>query len=221
MQPVTMTSPPVMAAAMRKVPASMRSGMMVCSAPFREETPRMRMVSVPAPSMWLPSFEQIGEVGDFGFAGGVFEDGFAFGHDGGHEEVFGAGDGDAVEVDQGAAEPIWGLGFDIAVRLGNGGAELLQPGHVEVDGARADGACRGVRPWRGRFWPERAEDEAGGTHRFDDVVGSFGVGDIGGGDLDGAIVAGLQPCAVVGEEALHGSDVAHAGDSVERDCLGC
>ena len=43
--------------------------------------------------------EQGGEVGDFGFAGAVFEDGFAFGEDGGHEQVFGAGDGDLVEDD--------------------------------------------------------------------------------------------------------------------------
>ena len=48
--------------------------------------------------------EQGGEVGDFRLARAVFEDGFAIGEDGGHEEVFGAGDGDLVEDDVRAFE---------------------------------------------------------------------------------------------------------------------
>jgi hypothetical protein len=65
--------------------------------------------------------EQGGEVGDFGLAGAVFEEGFAFGEDGGHEEVFGAGDGDLVEDDVRAFEAV-GAGFEVAVLLGDGGA---------------------------------------------------------------------------------------------------
>ncbi len=48
--------------------------------------------------------EQGGEVGDFGLAGAVFEDGLAFGEDGGHQQVFGAGDGDLFEDDARALE---------------------------------------------------------------------------------------------------------------------
>ncbi len=48
--------------------------------------------------------EQRGEVGDFGLAGAVLEDGLAVGEGGGHEEVFGAGDGDLVEDDVRAFE---------------------------------------------------------------------------------------------------------------------
>ena len=43
--------------------------------------------------------EQIGQIGDFGFAGAVLQDGFAFGERRGHQQVFGAGDGDLVEDD--------------------------------------------------------------------------------------------------------------------------
>ena len=48
--------------------------------------------------------EQGGEVGDFGLASAVLEEGFAFGEDGGHEQVFSAGDGDLVEDDVRAFE---------------------------------------------------------------------------------------------------------------------
>ncbi len=43
--------------------------------------------------------EQGGEIGDFGFARAVLKNGFAFGQRGGHEQVFGAGDGNFVEDD--------------------------------------------------------------------------------------------------------------------------
>ena len=58
--------------------------------------------------------EQGGEVGDFGLAGAVLEEGFAVGEGGGHEEVFGAGDGDLVEDDVRAFEaalPLLGRGL--------------------------------------------------------------------------------------------------------------
>ena len=86
--------------------------------------------------------EQGGEVGDLGFAGAVFEEGFAVGEGGGHEEVFGAGDGDLVEDDVRAFEAV-GAGFEIAVLLGDGGAHGLEALDVEVDGAAADGAAAG------------------------------------------------------------------------------
>ena len=41
--------------------------------------------------------EQRGEVGDLGFARAVLHYGFAVGEGGGHEQIFGAGDGDFVE----------------------------------------------------------------------------------------------------------------------------
>ncbi len=64
--------------------------------------------------------EQGSEVGDFGLAGAVFEDGLAFGQGGGHQKVFGACDGDLVEDDVCAFEAV-GAGFEVAVVLGDGG----------------------------------------------------------------------------------------------------
>src|SRR6185312_9893085 len=86
--------------------------------------------------------EQSGEVGDLGFARAVLEEGFAVGERGGHEEVFGAGDGDLVEDDVRALEAV-GAGFEVAVLLGDGGAHGFEALDVEVDGAAADGAAAG------------------------------------------------------------------------------
>ena len=41
--------------------------------------------------------EQVGQVDDFGFARAVLHDGFAFGQHGGHQQVFGSGNGNLVE----------------------------------------------------------------------------------------------------------------------------
>ena len=86
--------------------------------------------------------EQSGEVGDLGLASAVLEEGFAVGEDGGHEQVFGAGDGDLVEDDVRAFEAV-GAGFEVAVLLGDGGAHGFEALDVQVDGAAADGAAAG------------------------------------------------------------------------------
>ena len=48
--------------------------------------------------------EHFDQVGDFRFARGVVEDGFAVGERGGHQNIFGAGYGDFVESDIRALE---------------------------------------------------------------------------------------------------------------------
>ena len=52
--PVTVTSPPAAAAAARKVPVSMRSGMIACAAPCSCGTPSIVMRAVPAPLILAP-----------------------------------------------------------------------------------------------------------------------------------------------------------------------
>ena len=121
--------------------------------------------------------EEGGEVGDFGFAGAVLEEGFAVGEGGGHEEVFGAGDGDLVEDDVRAFEAV-GAGFEVAVVLGDGGAHGFEALDVEVDGAAADGAAAGHGDaGDAGAGDERAEDERAGAHGLDDLVLGDGVGE--------------------------------------------
>ena len=80
-----------------------------------------------------------------------------FGENGGHENVFGAGDGDAVKVNVAADEAVGGLGFDIAVRLFDGGAEVFERGDVHVDGtapmAQPPGMETRARPVRATRGP--------------------------------------------------------------------
>ena len=103
----TLRSPPVRAPAMMKVPASMRSGMMRCFAPWSLLTPlHADRGRAGALDFGAHGVEQLGQVGDFGFAGAILHDGLALGERGGHEQVFGASDRDFVEDNLRALEPI-------------------------------------------------------------------------------------------------------------------
>ena len=166
--------------------------------------------------------EEGGEVGDLGLAGTVLEDGFAVGEGGGHEQVFGAGDGDLVEDDVRALEAI-GLGFEVAVVVSDGGSHGFETLDVEVDGASADGAAAGHGDaGDAGAGDERPEDERGGAHGLDDLVLGDGVGQDGaldGGAVLGAAVAELDLGAHGGEELALGLDVLHLRDVLEDDLL--
>ncbi len=166
--------------------------------------------------------EERGEVGDFGLAGAVLEDGFAVGEDGGHQEVFGAGDGDLVEDDVRALEAV-GAGFEVAVVLGDGRAHGFEAFDVEVDGAAADGAASGHGDaGDAGAGDERAEDERAGAHGLDDLVLGDGVGEDGAldaGAVLGAAVAEFDLGAHAGEELALGLDVADLGDVFEDDLV--
>ena len=179
------------------------------------------MVGVPAPSnLCAHVVEQRGEVGDFGLAGAILHDGFALGESGGHEQVFGAGDGDLVEDDFRAVEAV-GAGFDVAVFLRDLCAEALEAFDVQVDGTAADGAAAGKRDaGAAAAGDQRSEDKRGGAHGLDQFVGSFGGGEIfavDGGAVVGASVAEFDFGAHGGEQVARGLDVAHLRDVFEDD----
>jgi len=70
-----------------------------------------------------------------------------------HHQVFGAGDGDAVEMHGGAAQPIRRDGFDVAVRLVNARASCSRPKMCRLMGRAPDGAAarqRHTSPSRAR-----------------------------------------------------------------------
>jgi hypothetical protein len=65
------------------------------------------IVDVPAPSIFAPiAISSCGQVGHFGLAGAVLEDGLALGQHRRHQHVFRAGDGDLVEDDVRALQAI-------------------------------------------------------------------------------------------------------------------
>src|SRR5579883_1949694 len=205
-QPVILTSPPVRAAAVMKVPASMRSGMMRCLVPRSRFTPFTRMV----------------EVGDFGLTGAVLHQAFPFGKAGSHQQVFRAGDGDLVEDDLGPAQAL-GRSLDVAVVLGDFGPQSLQAFDVEIDGTGPDGTASG-QGYAGTAATgnQRAEHERRGPHGFHQFVGGLRGCQVGGLDRSavmGAPVAEFHLRSHGREQAAGRLDVAHLGDVFENDGL--
>ena len=164
--------------------------------------------------------EQRGEVGDFGFAGAVLEERFALGEDGGHEQVFGAGDGDLVEDDVRALEA-FGAGLDVAVLVADDRAHAFESLDVQVDGAAADGAASGHGDaGEAGAGDEGAEDQRRSAHGLDDLVFRGRVGEDAARDgsaMLGAAVAELDFAAHGGEQLALGLDVLDLGDVFEND----
>ena len=96
------------ATAHRKVPASMRSGMIACvDAVQALDALDRRCGSVPAPSMLRAHRDRaLGEVDDLGLARRVLEHRLAVGQRRRHQQVLGAGDGDHVGRDARALQPL-------------------------------------------------------------------------------------------------------------------
>ena len=116
--------------------------------------------------------QQGGQVGDFGLAGAVFHQGFAFGERGRHQQVFGAGDGDLVENDVRAAQAL-GARVHVAVFGGDVGAQLFQAFDMQIDGTRADGASAGQgNPGFAAARHQRPQHQRRGAHGLHHLPGA-------------------------------------------------
>ena len=88
--------------------------------------------------------QHLGQVGDLRLLRGVFQDGFAVGQAGGHQKILGAGDGDHIGGDAGAAQPRQArrqARHHVAVLDLDFGAHGAQALDVLVHRARTDGAA--------------------------------------------------------------------------------
>jgi hypothetical protein len=166
-----------MAPAMMNVPASMRSGMMRCARRAVCDALHADGGCARALDLRAHGVEQRGEVGDFGLARAVLHHGFALGEDGGHQQVFGAGDGDLVEDDARALEPL-GAGFDVAVFLRDLRAQAFQPLMCRSMGRRRWRIRRAGDARHAAAGDQRAEHERGGAHGLDQFVLGFGIGEL-------------------------------------------
>ena len=120
--------------------------------------------------------QAIGEIDNFGLAGGVVDDGGAFGQCCGHHDVLGGPHRGEGEVDHGTLEAATrGLGIEIAIAQVDARAHFLKSVGVDVHRTCADG----TPAWQGHFGiaftrEERSEDQIGGAHFAHDVI--FGAG---------------------------------------------
>ena len=149
----------------------MRSGNTECSVPPKrlDTLDDQRAAADPFDPGPQPD-QEIGQVGDFGFARRVFKDRLAVGEHGSHQEVLGARHRHGVKYDMGAPEPV-GAGLDKAFLDHDIGAHCLQTRNVQVDGTgayRAAARQRDVCLTESR--DQRTEHENGRTHRLDEFV---------------------------------------------------
>src|SRR5204862_228846 len=70
--------------------------------------------------------QQSREIGDFRLAGGVLDHGFAAGQHRGHQKVFGAGYGDAIELNMGAVQALRCFRVDVTVIVPDLGSQSFE-----------------------------------------------------------------------------------------------
>ena len=143
--PRARTLPPVIAAATRKVPVSMRSGSTSYSRAVQALDALDDHGRVPAPSICAPmAIRQLARSTTSGSCAAFSITVVPCGQRGGHQDVLGAGDGDHVHHDARALEPL-GARLDVAVLDRNVGAQRLQAADMLVHRARTDRAATGQR----------------------------------------------------------------------------
>ena len=166
--------------------------------------------------------EQRGQVDDLGLARAVLHQRFALGQHRGHQQVFGAGDGDLVE-DQMRAVQALGARLKIAVLLRDHRAHLLQALDVQIDGTAADGAAAGHGHARhAGARNQRAQHQRAGAHGLDDFVratGSESVRQLMVVRSCSSPSPQLDLRAHRGQQPPLGLDVAHLGNVLEGDLV--
>ena len=152
--PASVISPPATPSAARKVAASMRSGITVCSTGDSCSTPSMVMVELPAPSTWAPMrLRNAARSAISGSRAALSITVVPLASTDGHQRVLGGADARELEQDAGADELV-GRGLDVAVGRLEHGAELLEPLEVHVDRAGPEVvAARAAPPGPGRSGP--------------------------------------------------------------------
>ncbi len=166
--------------------------------------------------------EEIGEVSDFGFARGAFDDGDAFGEGSSHEDVGGAENGRAAAAahENGVAMEFARGGDNVAVFDFDVCAEGFDAFEMEINGARADDATAGQRDLGfAETTEERAENTNRAAHFADEIVVANAF-DFFGADFEGVIMEGNFRAERF-EDFAHEPHVAQVGDVADDARLVC
>lgn len=161
--------------------------------------------------------EEVGEVFDLGLRGGSFDDGGAFGQDGGHHDIIRSEDGGAVfahEIHGAAFEAFFGIHMDVSTFDLDLCAEGFEAFEMEVNRAVADNAAAGEGD--SAFLQaagEGAEDANGGPHLPHEVVGGDGFDPLGFDDDDAG--GSLDLGSELAEDLKHVVGIREVGDAAD------
>ena len=173
--------------------------------------------------------EAIRDVGDLGLARRVLDHARAARERSRHQRRVGAADGHLGKLDVAAPEAISGASDDVAAIGLDIGAQTLERHDQQIDRPRADRAA--ARHGHSRFPHARhqwRDDPKARAHAGNELIGSRGVDDIGGRDVQRLAVVLRFPAAlavdhdvdaVIAQDALEQIDVGEARDIVENECL--
>ncbi len=173
--PRASTSPPVIAAAIRYVAASMRSGMIANAFPGRSSsTPSTSITSLPSPAIRAPiPRRKVASADDLRLTRGVLDHAPTASQDRGHQDVLGPGDGGHVERDVGAAKRLH-LSVDVAALELELATESLEALEVLVDRPHTDRASAREGDMRlAAASEQRSEREHARSHLAHEIVGRF------------------------------------------------
>ena len=173
--------------------------------------------------------EAIGDVLDLRFARGVLDDGGAARQRGRHQCGMGPADRHLGKFDLAVLEAALGAGDDIAPIDLDFGAQAVERHDQKIDRARADGAAA-----RHRYFgfaharDQRRHHPEARAHARHQLIGSRGVDDVGGGDVERlTVVLGFARTlaahhdidAVIAEDALEQIHVGKPRHVVENERL--
>ncbi len=161
--------------------------------------------------------QEVGEVHDLGFTRHIGDARESIREGRGHQQVLGGAHAGEIEGDVGALQAAFG--DDIAIFDADLRAERFKSLQVDVHRARANGASAGEADLcLARACEQGAEDEEGGAHAADQVVGRNGVVVVRHGQRHG-LAGEVDAHAHFREQLVHGEHVVQAGNIVQHDWL--
>ena len=151
--------------------------------------------------------QALGQVGDFRLARGVFQNGDALGQGGGHQQVFGAGDGDHVHHHARALELAARL--DVAMLDDNIRPHRRQALDVLIHRPAANRAtARQRHTGLAKARQRRAQHQNRGAHGFHQLIRRLQGVDVAGGEFVFVDIVGHHPRAHALQQLLRGQHIA-------------
>ena len=178
----------------------------------------VELVGADAGDLGAHGVEHIGQILHMRLTGGIADDGVAFADDGGHQDVFGAGDGRFVKEQVGALQAT-GHGEVVAVVQLDAGAQLLQAVEMRVQAAAADYVAAGrVQLGLADAVQHGCHAQDGGAHLVAQLTADHMGVDAGHVHAD-ALAAALDLAAQGDDDVQHVAHIDDVGHVVQHHLL--